>query len=52
MDELIDDEKYWRDVQPFLFKHGYELRPRFRPAWIPSWTGTDMDPVHCEGLDI
>ncbi len=48
MEELTTGEKYWRDTQPFLVKHGYELRPRFRPGWIPSWMGTDMNPVHCE----
>ncbi|GBE79224.1 predicted protein [Sparassis crispa] len=24
------------------------LRPRYRPGWIPSWTGTKKNPVFCE----
>ncbi|KAJ7596282.1 kinase-like domain-containing protein [Mycena floridula] len=27
----------WVDLQPFLKKQGYELRPRFQPVWQPSW---------------
>ncbi|KAH9899125.1 kinase-like domain-containing protein [Epithele typhae] len=30
----------WRDHQQWLEKHGYLLRPRLRPGWVPSWTGT------------
>ncbi|KAJ7092004.1 hypothetical protein B0H15DRAFT_835013 [Mycena belliarum] len=28
---------YWRDLYPWLKETGYELRPRFRPGWVPSW---------------
>ncbi|KLO08628.1 hypothetical protein SCHPADRAFT_916894 [Schizopora paradoxa] len=48
MDKLSNGEKFWRDTQPFLLKHGYELRPRFRPGWIPSWRSTGESPVYCE----
>lgn len=30
-------EKRWVDRQPWLLQRGYELRPRFRPGWAPSW---------------
>ncbi len=48
IDELTVEETFWRDTQPFLVTHGYELRPRFRPGWIPSWTGTDANPLSRE----
>jgi hypothetical protein len=31
-------EHFWVDQQPFLLTCGYRLRPRYDPAWIPSWT--------------
>ncbi|KAJ7652148.1 kinase-like domain-containing protein [Mycena polygramma] len=34
---LSSDEKWWADKQPFLFSCGYELRPRYRPNWTPTW---------------
>ncbi|KAK1232347.1 hypothetical protein PQX77_004511 [Marasmius sp. AFHP31] len=30
-------EVFWRDRQIWLEKHGYMLRPRLRPDWVPSW---------------
>lgn len=30
-------ETYWVGKQEFLASHGYTLRPRYRPGWIPSW---------------
>lgn len=37
MAELSTDEVYWLNHQPWLLSLGYQLRPRFRPGWIPSW---------------
>lgn len=34
---LNESELQWRDKQPFLESHGYLLRPRLRPGWVPSW---------------
>lgn len=31
-------ERFWVDQQLFLLSRGYKLRPRYDPAWIPSWT--------------
>lgn len=45
---LTPSEIWWRDHQSFLNSHGYLLRPRFRPDWIPSWTGTNIIPNYCE----
>ncbi|KAL6306695.1 hypothetical protein BKA93DRAFT_912475 [Sparassis latifolia] len=46
--KLEPDEERWRDRQQFLESRGYMLRPRYRPGWIPSWTGTRRNPVFCE----
>jgi hypothetical protein len=35
--ELRLDEHFWVDQQPFLLSRGYTLRPRYDPAWVPSW---------------
>ncbi|EIM80383.1 uncharacterized protein STEHIDRAFT_125936 [Stereum hirsutum FP-91666 SS1] len=34
---LNHDELKWVHVQPWLLSKGYDLRPRFRPGWVPSW---------------
>ncbi|KAL5530897.1 hypothetical protein ACEPAG_3773 [Sanghuangporus baumii] len=46
--DLNKDEEWWRDQHSLLKEHGYELRPRFRPGWKPSWTRRKKDPVLCE----
>ncbi|KAJ7666678.1 kinase-like domain-containing protein [Mycena polygramma] len=38
---LSEEEQFWLDNQPFLLSRGYQLRPRYRPDWVPSWP---MDP--------
>ncbi|KAJ7512950.1 kinase-like domain-containing protein [Mycena galericulata] len=35
---LYTNEEFWVDSQPFLLTQGYQLRPRYSPDWIPSWT--------------
>ncbi|KAF6746149.1 kinase-like domain-containing protein [Ephemerocybe angulata] len=34
---LGPQEAYWRDKYEWLLNLGYQLRPRYRPGWIPSW---------------
>ncbi|KAI0773720.1 hypothetical protein C8Q74DRAFT_1316758 [Fomes fomentarius] len=34
--QLLPCELLWRDRQKFLQAHGYMLRPRYIPSWIPS----------------
>ncbi|KAJ7652091.1 kinase-like domain-containing protein [Mycena polygramma] len=34
---LIPFEVFWRDHCDHILQHGYELRPRYRPDWVPSW---------------
>ena len=41
---LDANEIRWRDRQQFLERQGYMLRPRYRPGWIPSWTGLNALP--------
>lgn len=55
-DFLLDStEQTWVEMQPFLLKRGYRLRPRYDPDWIPSWLtaqvppgATAPDPTECE----
>ena len=34
---LLPHEVFWRDIQPWLYDKGYQLRPRYRPGWTPAW---------------
>ncbi|KAH9920130.1 kinase-like domain-containing protein [Fomitopsis serialis] len=45
---LEEHEYFWRDRQPWLQERGYELRPRYRPDWKPSWLGSGRPYVLCE----
>ncbi|KAF8675678.1 Protein kinase domain [Rhizoctonia solani] len=47
-EELSEIEKRWVTFQPYLLSKGYQLRPRYRPGWKPSWEGTNLDPISCE----
>ncbi len=41
-------EQLWIAGYELLERHGYHLRPRLRPGWVPSWQGTDFNPFYCE----
>ncbi|KAI0358597.1 hypothetical protein OH77DRAFT_1421003 [Trametes cingulata] len=45
---LTPAEQYWRDHYDWLLQSGYELRPRYRPDWVPSWQGTARPAYWCE----
>jgi len=45
---LTPQEAKWRDRYHFLLDRGFELRPRYRPGWIPSWLGMDLTEWDCE----
>jgi len=45
---LSNDEEKWRDRHGMLKLEGYELRPRLRPGWKPSWLESGADPLECE----
>jgi len=49
---LSDDEKKWRDRHGMLKHEGYELRPRLRPGWTPSWHESGADPMMCEDGEV
>ncbi|KAG8957998.1 hypothetical protein FRC03_009554 [Tulasnella sp. 419] len=36
--EHYGHEVEWAQRHDFLLQHGYQLRPRYRPGWKPSWT--------------
>ncbi|KAN0105408.1 Protein kinase-like domain containing protein [Russula decolorans] len=38
--DVGETEKWWVERQEALERAGYMLRPRYRPGWQPSWTGT------------
>ncbi|KAF8178269.1 kinase-like domain-containing protein, partial [Pholiota molesta] len=42
-------EEFWVAHQPFLLQHGYRLRDRYSPNWIPSWEigSKKRDPLTC-----
>ncbi|RDB18621.1 hypothetical protein Hypma_014748 [Hypsizygus marmoreus] len=40
MDNRATVELFWVDYQPFFLSHGYKLRSRYDPTWVPS-QGTD-----------
>ncbi|KDR80044.1 hypothetical protein GALMADRAFT_1176511 [Galerina marginata CBS 339.88] len=48
---LLPSERFWVNIQPLLLKHGYRLRPRYDPDWVPSWikqkTLSTYDPASC-----
>lgn len=39
-DPLLSSEKEWQKRCTFLEQCGYQLRPRYRPDWVPSWQGS------------
>ncbi len=47
-DTLDEFEGFWRDRYDWLGSIGYQLRPRYKPGWIPSWRGTDKLRFNCE----
>ncbi|KAJ3474983.1 hypothetical protein NLI96_g12132 [Meripilus lineatus] len=48
LDVLMSYEAWWRDHYDLLLSHGYQLRPRLRPGWVPSWTTTGNRMWSCE----
>jgi hypothetical protein len=51
-ENLGHGEHWWRDHYQWLKEAGYLLRPRYDPAWIPSWRGTKKDWLHCEDAKV
>ena len=49
---LTPDEEKWKDRYEMLKEEGYELRPRLRPGWKPSWLESGADPLECEDGEV
>ncbi|KAL1945656.1 hypothetical protein VTO73DRAFT_1658 [Trametes versicolor] len=45
---LATDEMFWVARQPSLKTNGYDLRPRYRPGWLPSWSREQVDWLDAE----
>ncbi|KAJ7225828.1 hypothetical protein GGX14DRAFT_641245, partial [Mycena pura] len=41
-DTLFPWELFWRDNYEHILQHGYELRTRYQPDWVPSWKFDDF----------
>lgn len=46
--DLYPNEIRWAGYYEYLLGQGYQLRPRFRPGWVPSWKDKNLDPHECE----
>ncbi|KAI9450981.1 hypothetical protein BJY52DRAFT_134251 [Lactarius psammicola] len=40
---LAPSEVWWQDRYDDIERCGYQLRPRYRPGWMPSWRGSNKD---------
>ena len=40
LETLQGSEVFWKDHFTWFKEQGYQLRPRYAPDWIPSWTRT------------
>lgn len=47
-DKLLLGMTWWRDHQQMPESHGYLLRPRLRPGWVPSWLNSEKVPILSE----
>ncbi|KAJ3474984.1 hypothetical protein NLI96_g12133 [Meripilus lineatus] len=45
---LRSNEIWWRDRYEMFLSHGYQLRPRLRPGWVPSWVANGKRPLQSE----
>jgi len=50
--ELLPHEKAWVERYHTLLGQGFQLRPRLRPGWQPSWTGPGGNAMRCEDGEI
>ncbi|KAF5326602.1 hypothetical protein D9611_000733 [Ephemerocybe angulata] len=52
--ETLDEgEVYWRDHYDWLLESGYQLRPRYKPDWVPTWKANPaLDFSQCEDSTV
>ena len=48
LETLWGKEVFWKDHFIWFKEQGYQLRPRYSPDWIPSWTRTKKFELECE----
>lgn len=54
-EDQLPSEQLWISLSTQLSEHGYQLRPRYREGWTPSWNleeNIDMDPRSFEDYII
>jgi len=49
---LLPHERAWMERYDVLLGQGFQLRPRLRPGWQPSWTGPGGNAIQCEDGEI
>ncbi|KAF5379491.1 hypothetical protein D9615_006618 [Tricholomella constricta] len=50
MGKRLEQEEFWVEHYNFLLSHGYQLRPRYHPDWVPSWIRA-VQPANLNYLD-
>ncbi|KAJ6465498.1 kinase-like domain-containing protein [Mycena vitilis] len=48
---LCPSEQFWARSYQLLLSHGYQLRSRYNPQWVPSWYGKGV-PIWHESDDF
>jgi hypothetical protein len=46
------DEERWSSCEELFKAHGYNLRPRLRKGWTPSWLTTGKSPLDSEDGEV
>ncbi|KAF8672119.1 Protein kinase domain [Rhizoctonia solani] len=47
-EQRTEAEERWASYEPYLLSKGYQLRPRYRQNWVPSWETSGASPYDCE----
>ncbi|KEP49024.1 kinase domain protein [Rhizoctonia solani 123E] len=47
-EQRTEAEERWVSYQPYLLSKGYQLRPRYRQDWVPSWKTNGKNSHDCE----
>ncbi|KAJ1303178.1 hypothetical protein OPQ81_011377 [Rhizoctonia solani] len=47
-EQRTEAEERWVSYEPYLLSKGYQLRPRYRQDWVPSWKTNGKSPHDCE----
>lgn len=47
-EQRTEAEERWASYEPYLLSKGYQLRPRYRRDWVPSWKTNGKSSHDCE----